>query len=138
MKTYPIIRAALLAAAVVGSAAAAAGTGQPAVEGTQGYRDELRRPPEPWKGKPRSGKQVYEYRCKACHARSTQGAPMPDDDLEWGRRARQGIGVLVRHAIEGYRQQLMPPRGGCRNCSDAEVEAAVRYMLKRSGVKVGR
>ncbi len=127
------IGAVLLAAAVVGSAGAPAAAGQPAVEGTQGYRDEIYRPTEPRKGKPRSGRQVYEYRCKACHAKSTQGAPLPDDDIEWGRRARQGISVLVKHAIEGYNQQLMPPRGGCANCSDAEVRAAVMYMLRRSG-----
>ncbi len=107
---------------------------KPVADGTQGYRDEIGRPPEPHIGSPRSGAEVYAYRCAACHAKTTQGAPMPGDDLEWQVRARQGMATLMRHTIEGYRQFLMPPRGGCRNCSDGELEAAVRYMLEQSGV----
>lgn len=105
------------------------------LEGTQGYRDEINRPPEPYTGPPRSGEQVYAYRCAACHAKTTQGAPMPGDDIEWGLRAKQGMKVLMQHTIEGYKQLLMPPRGGCGNCSDAELKAAVVYMLEKSGVR---
>jgi cytochrome c5 len=105
------------------------------VEGTQGYRDEINRPPEPYKGPPRTGEQVYVYRCAACHAKTTQGAPMPGDDIEWGMRAKQGMKVLMQHTVEGYNQLLMPPRGGCGNCSDAELKAAVVYMLEKSDVK---
>jgi cytochrome c5 len=100
------------------------------MEGTQGYRDEIGRAPEPYKGPPRTGAQVYAYRCASCHAKTTQGAPMPGDDVEWGLRARQGMYVLMRHTIDGYKQLLMPPRGGCGNCTDAELKAAVVYMLK--------
>lgn len=106
------------------------------VEGTQGYRDEINRPPEPWKGPPRSGEQVYALQCATCHARTTQGAPRPDDDIQWGKRARQGLAVLLEHTINGYNQQLMPPRGGCGNCSDKELKAAVLYILGRSGIKL--
>lgn len=106
-----------------------------AVQGTQGYRDEINRPAAPYNGAPRTGAQVYAYRCAACHDRTTQGAPMPGDDIEWGLRARQGMKVLMQHTIDGYRQLLMPPRGGCENCSDEELEAAVSYMLEKSGVK---
>jgi len=105
------------------------------LKGTQGYRDEIGQPPEPYKGPPRTGAQVYAYRCAACHAKTTQGAPMPGDDLEWGLRAKQGMKVLMQHTVNGYKQLLMPPRGGCRNCSDAELKAAIVYMLKESGVK---
>ncbi len=106
------------------------------VEGTQGFRDEINRPPEPYTGPPRNGKQVYAYRCAACHAKTTQGAPMPGDDIEWGLRARKGMKVLMEHAIDGYKQGLMPVRGGCRNCSDAEVRGAVVFMLRESGIEV--
>jgi len=106
------------------------------VEGTQGYRDEINRPPEPYKGPPRTGEQVYAYRCAACHAKTTQGAPMPGDDIEWGLRARNGMEVLMEHVIDGYKQGLMPARGGCRNCSNAELEGAVVYMLRESNVEV--
>ena len=33
-------------------------------------------------GPDRSGKEVYEFRCKGCHAKNTQGAPMPDDNFD--------------------------------------------------------
>jgi len=127
-----------LALGVIGSLLAAgfSAAAPPAgpVEGTQGYRDEIGRPPDPYTGPPRSGAEVYAYRCAACHAKTTQGAPMPGDELEWGLRARQGMALLMAHTIEGYRRGLMPPRGGCGNCSDSELRAAVRYMLQQSGI----
>jgi len=103
------------------------------VEGTQGYRDEMNRPPEPWKGPPRSGAQVYTQSCATCHARTTQGAPLPDDDVEWRLRTEKGMDVLMAHVTNGYKE-LMPARGGCRNCSDAELKAAVLFILNQSGI----
>jgi len=108
-------------------------TRQAKVEGTQGYRDEMHRPAEPWKGPPRSGAKVYSDSCATCHARTTQGAPLPDDDVEWRMRAAKGMDVLMAHVIDGYKE-LMPKRGGCPNCSDAELKAAVLYILGKSGI----
>jgi cytochrome c5 len=106
------------------------------VTGTRGYIDEMRRPPPPYEGPSRSGKAVYEYRCQSCHARTTQGAPMPDDDIEWRIRYRQGVSTLMQHVIDGYKNGLMPARGGCRNCSEKELRAAVKYMLLQSGIDI--
>ena len=123
--------------ALIGLVSAAPGVAkEKALQGTQGYRDEIRRPPEPYEGPPRTGVQVYAQQCAGCHAKTTQGAPMPGDDIEWGLRARQGMDVLMKHTIEGYNRLLMPPRGGCGNCSDSELRAAVLYMLSRSHVEV--
>ena len=110
-------------------------TNDSVVRGTQGYRDEINRPPERYSGPSRTGAQVYAYRCAACHDKTTQGAPLPQDDIEWQRRAEQGMAVLMRHVVEGYNKLLMPPRGGCGNCSDAELKAAVIYMLEQSHVE---
>jgi len=110
----------------------AAENGNKELKGTTGYAQERYKKPPPYTGPPRSGAQVYESYCKTCHARSTQGAPLPDDDIQWRIRLRQGVDVLVGHTINGYKE-LMPARGGCRNCSDAEVRAAVMYMLNTSG-----
>jgi len=107
--------------------------GMKELKGTTGYAQERYKSPPPYTGPPRTGAQVYEGYCKTCHARSTQGAPLPDDDIQWSIRLRQGVDVLVKHTINGYKE-LMPARGGCRNCSDAEVRAAVMYMLHTSGV----
>ncbi|MDT8407802.1 MAG: c-type cytochrome [Methylococcales bacterium] len=76
----------------------------------------------------RSGEAVYRYRCQGCHGKNTQGAPLPGDRDEWGRRLKQGRAVVLRHALEGY-NQTMPPKGGCMDCSAEEVERAMDYML---------
>jgi len=106
------------------------------VDATQGYRDEIRRPPAPYRGPPRTGKQLYKDYCATCHDRTTQGAPMPDDDIEWSIRARKGMQILMLHTIEGYKQYLMPPRGGCGNCSETDLKAALDYILAQAGVKL--
>lgn len=142
-----IIRSMLGAAVILGvisSAAVTAATAEQAtkpatkavkVEGTRGFRDEMNRPSEPWEGEPRSGNYIYANYCATCHARTTQGAPLPDDELEWRYRARQGMKVMMKHTIDGYKE-LMPVRGGCENCSDAEVKAAIVYILGQSGIKL--
>ena len=111
----------------------AAEKGASEVKGTTGYSQERYKSPPPYTGPPRSGEQVYTDYCMTCHARTTQGAPLPDDDIEWGIRLKQGVDVLVEHVLKGYKE-LMPERGGCRNCSDGEVRAAVMYILHTSGV----
>lgn len=101
--------------------------------GTIGYAQERYRPAPVYNGPLRTGKQVYDYACKTCHDRTTQGAPLPDDDIEWGLRASKGIKVLMRHVKEGYKG-LMPEKGGCQNCSDEELRAGIMYLLETSGV----
>lgn len=134
MKLFIVGAVLMLSSPLLSVAATATTATAKPIEGTQGYRDEINRPPEPYKGPPRTGEQVYAYTCGACHTKTTQGAPMPGDDIEWGRRAQQGMNVLMEHTINGYNQLLMPQRGGCGNCSDAELKAAVVYMLEKSGV----
>ena len=101
-------------------------------EGTTGFWQEFHRPAKPYRGPQRNGRQVYDFRCRACHEKGTQGAPMMGDGYEWGRRTRQGIGVLLDHARNGYGKGLMPARGGCRDCSDEELRGAIKYMLEKS------
>ena len=103
-------------------------------EGTIGYAQERYKPAPVYNGPVRSGKQVYDYACKTCHDRTTQGAPLPDDEIEWGIRARKGMKVLMQHVREGYKD-LMPEKGGCRNCSEEELLASVLYILETSGVE---
>jgi len=105
---------------------------------TTGFWQEMRVAPEPHRGPPRSGLEVYKHRCKACHGRNTQGAPMPGDTYEWAQRLKQGVDVLEKHSLKGYRNSVMPPNGGCRNCSDKEVLAALYHMLKESGIEIGK
>jgi len=77
---------------------------------------------------PRTGDQVYNTTCIACHGTGALGAPKKGSADEWKPRLAQGIEVLHKHAIEGIR--AMPPRGTCADCSDDEILAAIKFMTE--------
>ena len=72
------------------------------------------------------GKKRYDETCFACHATGAAGAPKFGDKAAWAPRIALGIDTLVAKAISGI--NAMPPRGGS-NASDAEMRAAVEYMV---------
>ena len=77
------------------------------------------------------GKKVYEATCVACHAAGVAGAPKFGDKALWAPRIAQGVDTLYTHAIKGFQGKagMMPPKGGGMNLSDADVKAAVDYMM---------
>lgn len=79
----------------------------------------------------RSGKEVVDAVCGACHVPGKDKAPKIGDAKAWSMRASQGLSALTDHAIKGIRD--MPAHGGNRGVSDIEVERAVIYMVNRSG-----
>src|SRR5690554_7848033 len=72
---------------------------------------------------PRAGNEVYDTACMACHTTGAAGAPVIGDAGAWAPRIEKGLETLIDQAINGF--QAMPAKGGCANCSDEEVEAAV-------------
>lgn len=79
---------------------------------------------------PRSGDQVYQSACAACHGAGIMGAPKMGDAGAWSSRVAQGMDVLANHAINGF--NAMPAKGGCVACSDDEIKAAIVYMVDAS------
>jgi cytochrome c5 len=79
-------------------------------------------------GAPRAGDAVYTASCAGCHGTGAAGAPKVGDKGAWGPRVAQGKATLYTHAIKGFK--AMPPKGMCMTCSDAEIKAAVDYMIK--------
>ncbi len=79
----------------------------------------------------RTGPQVYNEACIACHGAGIGGAPTLTDSANWEPRIAQGLDTLRIHAIEGYTGQAgyMPPKGARLDLSDQEVYDAVDYML---------
>lgn len=73
------------------------------------------------------GERLYAQHCAGCHAQGKKGAPRFGDKLAWAQRIKQGMDILFVHAIQGYR--AMPPKGQCDTCSNAEIEAAVKYLV---------
>jgi len=79
----------------------------------------------------RSGQEVVEKVCAACHASGAQGAPKIGDHEAWAKRAALGLSSLTQHALEGIRK--MPAHGGNPNISDLEISRAITYMVNSSG-----
>jgi cytochrome c5 len=78
----------------------------------------------------RSGAEVVKTVCQVCHGAGLVGAPKIGDKAAWQPRLAQGLNALQEHAVKGIRG--MPPKGGNPSLSDAEVSAAVDYMLSQS------
>ncbi|MGZ5091551.1 MAG: c-type cytochrome [Burkholderiales bacterium] len=79
----------------------------------------------------RSGKQIVEAVCSACHATGALNAPKIGDKTAWGKLIPEGHDQLTQAAIKGIRQ--MPPRGGSPDLTDAEVARAVAFMANQAG-----
>ena len=81
-------------------------------------------------GKP-DGKKIFTDTCSVCHGQGIAGAPKFGDKALWAPRVAQGVDVLYQHALNGFQGKggLMPPKGGNTSLSDAEVKAAVDYMV---------
>lgn len=77
----------------------------------------------------RSGTRVYRVVCASCHSNGSDIFPQLADPDAWIDRLAQGQAVLEEHAINGF--GTMPAKGLCDLCSDAEIRAAVRYMVEQ-------
>ena len=78
--------------------------------------------------KARSGKDVVEATCKACHGTGVMGAPKIGNTADWAPRVKQGLKTLLQHALNG--KGNMPPQKGA--VSEKDLTAAIKYM---SGIK---
>lgn len=84
----------------------------------------------PVAAEPKSGEQVYNGNCVACHATGAAGAPKFGDAAAWAPRIAKGMDGLLASATNGL--NAMPPKGLCMACSDAELRAAIEYMVSNS------
>jgi cytochrome c5 len=82
------------------------------------------------KADPGAGERLYKQACTACHAAGIAGAPKTGDKAAWAPRVLQGADVLVASVLKG--KGAMPPRGAAGNASDAEIRAAVDYLIAQA------
>jgi cytochrome c5 len=76
------------------------------------------------------GKAIYSTACFACHMTGAAGAPKLDDKAAWAPRIAQGMETLVASSLNG--KGAMPPKGGRADLSDADIRAAVAYMVQEA------
>lgn len=81
------------------------------------------------------GQRVYNGLCISCH-NGLPNIPKVGDKAAWESRIAQGMALLYEHAIKGFISEggliAMPPKGGNLNLTDAEIKAAVDYMVANS------
>ena len=77
----------------------------------------------------RSGEEVYNAACLACHATGVANAPKLGDAAAWASRLAKGMDTLYEVGLNGLPGTTMIAKGGCMACSDEEVRAAVDYMV---------
>lgn len=80
----------------------------------------------------RSGEDVYNAACMACHSTGAAGAPKVGDAAAWSPRIAKGMDALYESGVNGLPGTGMMAKGGCVSCSDAEVDAAVDHMVAGS------
>jgi len=74
------------------------------------------------------GKAVYDKSCALCHAAGVAGAPKFGNASDWSPRIARGAAALYTSAMNGT-PKGMPARGGNAELKDADVKAAVDYMM---------
>jgi cytochrome c5 len=82
------------------------------------------------------GEKVYKATCFACHDVGVAGSPKLGDKADWDPRVAKGSDALYESAIKGRMNitpgKVMPAKGGNTALSDAEVKAAVDYMMSKA------
>jgi cytochrome c5 len=80
----------------------------------------------------KTGEQVFQAQCAACHATGAAGAPKLADLAAWGPRIGAGFEALLHSALKG--KGAMGAQGG-GDFSDFEIARAVVYMANQGGAK---
>lgn len=79
----------------------------------------------------RTGKEVVDSVCAACHRAGVKGAPKIGDEKAWAKLASRSLTDLTESALKGIR--TMPAHGGEAKLSDVEIERAITHMVNLSG-----
>lgn len=80
----------------------------------------------------KTGEQVFNAQCTACHTAGVAGAPKVGDDAAWAPRIKAGYEALLTSALKG--KGAMGAQGG-GDFSDLEIGRAVAYLANKAGAK---
>ena len=86
-------------------------------------------------GSQSTGQKIYQSICADCHDGGfwgwLYGAPQLGVQIEWEEFLSKGIPELVDVAIKGT-EGGMDPKGGCDDCTNEEIKAAVEYIVSQT------
>ena len=86
-------------------------------------------------GSQSTGQKIYQSVCADCHDGGfwgwLSGAPKLGVKNEWEEFLSKGIPELVDAAIKGT-EGGMDPKGGCDDCTNDEIKAAVEYIVSQT------
>jgi len=74
---------------------------------------------------PRSGEEIVADYCAGCHASGVMNAPVIGGNF--ADLAARGMPALLKSGKKG--KNAMPRMGGCNDCSDEELTAAIQNMI---------
>ena len=78
----------------------------------------------------KTGQQVYDAQCTACHAAGAAGAPKTGDEAAWAPRIKTGYDALLGSVLKG--KGAMGAQGG-GDFADFEVARAVVFLANKGG-----
>ncbi|MEW6415377.1 MAG: c-type cytochrome [Pseudomonadota bacterium] len=107
----------------------------PAMAQTQAGPPVEASPPRPGAAAPNvadlaHGQKIYRQACAFCHDKGVAGAPKTGDAAAWSSRIAQGVDTLHTVAVKG--KGAMPAKGGNPALGEADVHAAVDFMIAQS------
>lgn len=80
------------------------------------------------------GKEVFDKGCASCHTGGfkgwVSGAPEIGVKEDWLKYMKNGPEKMTKVTIEGG--EGMDPMGGCKTCSEAQIKAAVDYIILKT------
>jgi len=81
---------------------------------------------------PKTGADLFQQTCSACHGAGIAGAPKAGDKAAWAPRIAKGMNTLYDHALHGFQggSGVMPAKGGRTDAPDALVKEAVDHMVQ--------
>ncbi|MBI5256675.1 MAG: cytochrome c5 family protein [Burkholderiales bacterium] len=81
----------------------------------------------------KTGEQVFQAQCAACHNTGAAGAPKFGDEAAWAPRIKTGYEAMLGSALKG--KGNMGAQGG-GDFSELEIGRAVVYMANKAGGKL--
>jgi len=79
----------------------------------------------------KTGEEVFQSTCTACHTPGAAGAPKVGDKAAWDPFIKTGFDAMLNVALHG--KGAMPAKGGNPSLDDFEVARAVVYMANKAG-----